>query len=256
MNFARLGLVSILCLAFLGGCENGPAQSRQYASTLPAAGLTRISLSGSNGDIHLIAASVDRISMQARLKTHALQGLNGDTVAMARHGSEADIVSQCGEQSVLFFSAQNCDVDFWITYPRALQASISLTNGDITIRGSAASVDARTTNGDLTIDGTVGTVSARTTNGDVDVDDASGDIAALSSEGNVSASLTSKWAGHSIALKTHFGDVSLQVPQNFRATLHVGTLAGDVRGSQQIPAGDAIVDVSTVFGDVTLSRNE
>jgi hypothetical protein len=255
-NFANLACVVVSACVLLPACSgfDGPKQSREYTSTLPAAGITQLTLAGSNGDVHAFAANVDRIDVRARLTTRDIQGIGSDTVTVTRRANEAVVASNCVERSLLFFSAQNCDVEYWITYPRALQASLSLVNGDIIIHGAAAAIDARTTNGDLTIDGATNGVTARTTNGDITIENASGDIAAMSSEGDVSAWLAQQWTGQRIAMKTHFGDVTLHVPQNFHALLHLGTLAGNVRGAAEIPTGSAVVDASTVFGDVRFER--
>lgn len=254
-NFANLAWSLAAGTVLLTACAySGAEQSRDFNSVLPAAGITQLTVDGSNGDVYVTAANVNRIRVQARLTTHDIQGLGNDAVTVTKHGSQAVVASVCAERSVLFFTAQNCDVEYWITYPRALHASISSVNGDVDVHGPAASVDARTTNGDVTIDGATGSVAGRSTNGNVDVESARGDIAAMSSEGNVSASLSDNWSGRSIALRTHFGDVNLRVPQNFRATLHLRTLAGDVTGARDIPSGSVVVEAQTVFGDIDFAR--
>jgi hypothetical protein len=229
---------SALLVAFLlSGCvgvgDSGTMRSaREISGSMSSSGIHAIVLTGGNGDVHMRAGGGNTIAFHARLQTRHAEELGADTVTIVRRGDTAVISSVCPAQGVLGWHVQTCDVDYEIAYPRALTASLTIANGDLTIEGASV-------------------VNARTTNGDVTVKDASGDVDAIAHQGDVSVSLAPGWKGTHVGASTRFGDVRLAVPSGFRARMHVGhPWAGDVDEIGGIKPGPATVDASTVFGDI------
>ncbi len=209
---------------------------RNYASQLAATGLRALQVEGENGDIRVSGAAVRAIEIRARIETNDPATLPKDSVEISRNGDTAIVASECNRTGIAFWSIQNCGVDYDILYPRAMRVSVTAVNGDVTIIGAEAAVEARTTNGDVTIR------------------DASSDVDANSQQGDVTTYLGSAWLGRTLALGTRFGDIRLAVPQGFHADVQTHTIAGDVDGVSSIPIGSADVRLSTIFGDVTVSR--
>lgn len=221
----------------MAGCDSSDAwlATGRYAVTLPAGGIHRIVLSGYNGTIRAVATNGNSIVLHATLRARD-DRMRGDEVTLVRRGDEALITSTCASRSMIFWRVQLCDVNYTLEYPRSLDASLHLANGDVTVDGGAGIVD------------------AGTTNGDVDVRDVSSDITLLSHEGDVTASLSPGWHGRNVSLKTTFGDVELQTPPGFRATLELQhPWAGNVEGAANVAPGSALLRARTIFGDIELS---
>lgn len=224
----------------LAGCVNINADSfsRIYSASLPERGVRTLVVKGMNGDIHASAEDVDAIEVDARIETNDLSALPHDTVAVSHNGPTAVVASVCSRAQIAFWNIQNCGVDYEIRYPRSMQLSVTNVNGDVTITGAAAAVD------------------AATTNGDVRVRDASANVAAQSHEGDVTVSLASGWIGNAVAASTRFGNVRFTVPDGFRGRIRASTVAGDIHGLSLFSSGPASVDLSTTFGDISVERQE
>ncbi len=218
------------------GVYSARSVTKSYASELPAAGLRELAVKGANGDVEAYGADVKAIEIRARIETNDLAALPDDTVAISRNGDTAVIASACSRAAIGFWSIQNCGIDYDIRYPKSMHVSVETVNGDVTIGDAGAAVDAKTTNGDVTIR------------------DSSSDVSARSQQGDVTVSLVPAWHGSTVGMSTRFGDVRLEVPEAFRGDVRAHTIAGDVDGLSSIAAGPADVDLSTMFGDVTVSR--
>jgi hypothetical protein len=228
--------IAALSFVVLCGCDYGGVGGKRFFDVqLPATGIERIVVSGGNGDIRATAGAADRIVVHARLTAQYRRWLESDSVTLARRGNVVYVTSVCPNGIVFAWHVQSCGVDYTISYPRRLQASFVLANGDVAVNGASAGIDARVTNGDVRLDGVSSDVSAEAHQGDVDV------------------TLARAWSGRNISLRTRFGDIRLLVPEGFRAAVHATHLAGQVTLTE-IEPGPAIVDASTVFGDVRIEH--
>jgi hypothetical protein len=72
--------------------------------------------------------------------------------------------------------------------------------------------------------------------------------------GDVRASLAKGWRGSAITLRTSTGDVQLEVPARFAATLQARTRLGDVRDNAHLRGGTVLVIATTTLGDVNITR--
>jgi hypothetical protein len=237
----RIFGVFVACCALaasLAGCVSIGANSfsRDESLSLPATHLQILVLKAANGDINLSSADISAIEVHAHIEANDPVALPHDTVRFSRRGTTAVVSSVCDYKHVVLWSVQNCGIDYDIRYPKTMALSVTNVNGDITITGSRAAVDAVTTNGDVTVHG------------------ASADVSAQSHEGNVTVSLSNAWRGRRITASTRFGDVLLYVPDTFRGRVRAHTVAGDIHGFSSIASGPPSVDLSTTFGDVTITH--
>ena len=212
--------------------------AREYAAHVPASGLHRLVLISDNGDVTAIAGNVTAIEIHARIETHDFSELNLDSVSVTRSKGTATITSVCRHASIVFWRVQNCGVDYAITYPRSMQLSVTVVNGDVIADDARAPVNVRTTNGDVTIRA------------------AENDVVAQSREGDVTVALAQGWKGNRVDMKTMFGDVRFRVPDDFRGGVRAHTIFGEIDGlTAYAPrAQPPIADLSTSFGDVDIIR--
>lgn len=175
---------------------------------------------------------------------------------------------------VISVSARNrhggpADVSFTISVPTWMPLSINSVEGDISVRGTTAAINAQTVNGSVqvsggagnvslsSVDGSVelsrssGSISVSTVNDDVSVRQSSGNIAASTVNGSVTLDGVTSDAvtaesmngdirfggpirnGGRYQLNTHNGDVLVGVQSGANATVSVNTFNGDF--SSDIP---------------------
>jgi hypothetical protein len=238
-SFVRAMTAGALCAALSGCVVIGPTSfKRHYSTTFSGRGLQSLTIKGYNGDVHAYGTNVTSIEIDARIETNDLAALPHDVVAISRKGDGAVVTSLCSRTNIALWRIQNCGIDYDIRYPKTVALTVAIVNGDVTVTGAAASIDAQTTNGDVTVRG------AATT------------LALGSHEGDVTAWLAPAWRGSSIVMSTRFGDVRLNVPDGFRGDVRAHTVAGDIRESASVPSGPASVDLSTTFGDVTVAPSQ
>lgn len=223
----------------LTGCTATVGSShfiRQYSARASTAGVQRLVVTGQNGDVTATAADVSAVEIRARIETSDLSQLDRDTVSVTRSGGDLVVSSACNKAWILFWSIQNCGIDYEITYPKHLSISVTNTNGDTLVVGAAAPIEAETENGDITIRA------------------AGSDIVARSHQGDVEASLAQQWSGSRISMHTTFGDVILSASGSFRGGIAAHTVAGDISGHPPASAGRTVAQLSTTFGDIDFRR--
>lgn len=90
--------------------------------------------------------------------------------------------------------------------------------------------------------------------GNVRVTDATHDIALYSEAGNISAAISPDWSGKTIDLSSEAGNVKLETPPNFHASLRASTTAGTVRNEAGLPAtgSGTAVTLTTEAGNITI----
>ena len=161
------------------------------------------------------------------------------------------------------------EVSFTLTVPTWMPLSLNSVEGDISVRGTAAAINAQTVNGSVVVSGGAGNVSLSSVDGSVDLARSSGsisvttindDVTVRQSSGTITAStvngsvmlegVTSEAVsaesmngdiqfggpirnGGRYQLNTHNGDVIVGVQSGANATVSVNTFNGDF--SSDIP---------------------
>ena len=142
-------------------------------------------------------------------------------------------------------------VVFEVKLPRGVRLNASTINGDVSVDGATASVDAVTVNGDVTVETADGPVTVTTVNGD-----AHATMRALTGPGDVKVT-------------TVHGDAQIDLPSGIDAVVDGHTVAGDI--SSEFPLavtgkfashsltgtlgkGGRQIHITTVTGDVDLRQ--
>lgn len=252
---ATLGILAALGAAAL------PAQADQYSykrtvdSTVQAGGATGLAVAGQNGNIHLYADGGSTVRVHAIVGARSADTLKMLDVRSSRQGNTVRVEDVCPSTRQLFFwKFADCDIELEVHYPRAMAVSLDSHNGNIAIDGPTAAVSLANDNGNVHVNGARGAVSVKNTNGNVTIDGASTNVSASNRNGNLDVTLDGGWHGSSIALSTNAGNVELQVPRNFQATLNAKTRMGDVRNNAHLQNGPVTVTATTTFGDVRINR--
>jgi hypothetical protein len=147
------------------------------------------------------------------------------------------------------------DRGWWVGYvvnvPRTFDLDLEAHNGGVGVSGVSGKLDLRTWNGSLSLSDVGGDVTARTQNGSLNVQ------------------LTgSRWIGTGLDAETHNGSVRLSVPEQYSASLEVGTVNGAIRTDIPITVSGRIshelniplggggkpIRVHTTNGSVTITR--
>ena len=142
-------------------------------------------------------------------------------------------------------------VDFTVRLPDGVLTRIESVNGDISILGATADVDAQTVNGAIEI---------RT---------ASPDLRASSVNGSIDVRLDSAGDGGSVHCETVNGSITLYLPPNFRGELDLETVNGSVNTDfpmtvqgrfdprhirSRVGTGGPRLSLETVNGSIELRR--
>ncbi|MCZ6918624.1 MAG: hypothetical protein O7I93_17755 [Gemmatimonadetes bacterium] len=174
--------------------------------TLDARDLVTVD-AGPNGGIEVEGWDRNEILVRARVQTWSEDDDPADIVL------EIEIItgSEIRAEGPRFRgrSGNRWSVSFAIMVPRESDLSLESVNGGIGISAVTGDMDFRTTNGGISLVGVSGDVRGSTTNGGLHVE--------LDGE---------EWVGRGLDVRTINGGVNLEIPENFRADLEIGTRNG------------------------------
>jgi hypothetical protein len=127
--------------------------------------------------------------------------------------------------------------DFTVRLPRGVHVAAMSGNGEVTVRGATADVEAHSGNGEVRVGGGAreveatsgngeveveearGPVTARSGNGDVRVATAVGPVSATTGNGQVTARMTTLPESGDMEFRTGNGEVRIEVPAGFTAVI-------------------------------------
>ncbi len=244
-------LLALVLLAALAATPQVAAaketpQPRQTFSVGPSTSI-RFHTSSKSGwwgriAVHIVGwnkstVQLDRATAQADtsgVTTNVTQSKNTLEITTSFHGSQPRRRGILGLFGVADWGAVSVTYD--VRIPTGSKVSLSLPNGDATIKDVHGSIDGSTSNGDLSVTGASGQIDLRTSNGDIAVA-----LGALSSP-------------PAISLSTSNGDIRLAVPAGFNAKVKTSTANGKVVNPFQSGTGRGDVSLSTSNGDITLTK--
>ena len=180
---------------------------------------------------------------------------DGDVVICALWGSNmrcTDEGSQGNYRSGMWSRDNQIDVVMRVRVPDGVKAFARSTNGNVSVEGMTAEVDAATTNGDVFVRTTGGPVNASTTNGSVNA--ALGQLAGdqpmrfTSTNGSVTV-----FAPPSLSADLDMSTVNGGVTTEFPLTVSGRFVSRAVRGT--LGQGGRSIVLRTTNGDVALKRN-
>ncbi|MCX6621347.1 MAG: DUF4097 family beta strand repeat-containing protein [Acidobacteria bacterium] len=130
-----------------------------------------------------------------------------------------------------------------------LPASLRTTNGSITIRQFAASVEAQTSNGAIRLDSVKGPVTLRTTNGSIHAEELAGGLDATTTNGSITAKLMGASADRGVHAETTNGHIDLTLEAVSPAGVQARTTNSAI--TLRLPAdANARVSATTTHGRI------
>ena len=246
-----LGILSIV-LAVATSSALASTQEEVFQRTVPAAGVSKLSVSNVNGaisvqpwekpEIHIVAKKRVRHSSQETAEHYARQ----IEIAVETKGDVLEVRTVMPAQKEgwdwveWFFSldwlfeerAREASVSYEISTPPRMDAKLVSTNGRVQIGAIEGRADLHTTNGAVTAEGTQGAVKAHTTNGAMSLLQVAGGCHAVTTNGKITAELLSL-VSQGCELQTTNGAIHITLPENVRADLDASTTNGHV--TSQLP---------------------
>jgi Putative adhesin len=282
-----LGLLFIV-LAVATSSALAYTQEEVFQRTLPAAGVSMLSVSNVNGaisvqpwdkpEIHIEAKKRVRHSSQETAEQYARQieiavETKGDVLevrtVMPAQKEGWDWVEWLFSLDWLFEGrAREASVSYEISTPPRMDAKLVSTNGRVEIGAIEGRADLHTTNGAVTAEGTQGAVKAHTTNGAISLLQVAGGCNAVTTNGKITAELLSL-GSQGCELHTTNGAIHITLPENIRADLDASTTNGNVtsalplsvqgkisqRGMEgKINGGGAPLKLRTTNGGITIEK--
>jgi Putative adhesin len=256
--------------------------------TVPAAGITKLSVSNVNGavsvqpwdkpEIHIQAKKRVRHSSRETAEKYARQ----IEIAVETKGDALEVRTVMpGQQEdwdwvEWFFSldwlferrAREASVSYEISTPRRIDAKLVSTHGRVQIGAIEGRADLHTTHGAVHAEGTQGAVKAHTTHGAISLVQVAGGCHAVTTHAKITAELLSL-GSQGCELHTTHAAIHLTLPENIRADLDASTTHGSVTSalplavqgkiSQQgmegkINGGGPPLKLRTTHGSITIDK--
>jgi hypothetical protein len=269
----------------------GPYRAFAIGTTLTRhdlAGATRLSVDNPFGSVRLLpggaqVAVKEAVYARGETRTKAEEEARKVRVEVFRDGDELALRVTGDRWN------DRVGVDLAVSLPTGLPARVGTVEGDITVRGLRAALEARaisgsidaaelgghlsanTTSGDIRVEGApegidVHTVSGEaalhSVSGDADVSSVSGGISldaltstrldAHSTSGEIIISTKTPFSGH-LSAHSISGDVTVTLPPGSDCDIHTSSVSGGVNGGIASRSGAVgLVEVKTVSGEITL----
>ncbi len=210
-----------------------------------------------HGDIHVTAASGDRVVVHADVRSRG--GHDGDlTFDVVPDGSDMLICARwpdgapCTAEGIRHRGydsdndGESAKADFTVQLPRNLRINAGTGNGAVDVAGTGSDVEASSGNGVVRVSGATGRVNASSGNGEVTVEDAGGPVSAStgngavkaytntgpvnasSGNGDIDVRMSKLAAPTTMAFRTGNGTVTVALPANFSADLDAETGHGAI----------------------------
>ncbi len=282
--------ISILSIALSAAASSALAYTHEEVvqKTLPAAGITRLSVRNINGDVsvqpwdkpemHIAAKKSVSHRSQETAEKYARQieivvATNGDVLevrtVMPRQQKDWDWVEWFFSLDWLFEGfVREASASYEIFTPRRMDTELVSTNGGIRIGAMEGRAELRTTNGAVQTEGTKGELRGRTTNGAVTLLGVAGGCDVATINGKITAEFVSL-GSQGCALHTTNGAIRITLPENVHADLEASTTNGSVtsalplsvqgkisehRMGGKINGGGPPVKLHTMNGSITIAK--
>jgi len=253
----------------LGGIQGSEKAGEEKEMTLPAAGITCLSINQPRSDFEIIGAETDRISIKADIQVWA-----EDKAEAGEKLKSLDISTET-EGGVLkvkvdgppWTKKRRAKVDFIIEMPKNIAADISSASGEISVRDLFAGCRLNTASGEIEISGCQGenhlstasgdvtasgctkaSLKINTASGDIEVNDCSGELSFQTVSGDVSLSTAGDLQGQTVS-----GDIDIQMEKT--GQIKVRSTSGDIQFQGPVAEGSTAA-MATVSGDVSVDLGQ
>jgi hypothetical protein len=288
----HIKVLGILSIALSAAASAALAYTHEEVlqKTVPAAGITKLSVSNVNGDVsvqpwdkpemHIQAKKRVRHSSREMAEKYARQleiavATNGDVLevrtVMPGQPADRDWLEWFFSLDWLFERrVREASVSYEISTPPRMDAKLVSTNGRVQIGAIEGRADLRTTNGAVHAEGTQGAVQAHTTNGAISLVQVAGGCNAVTTNGKITAELLSL-GSQGCELHTTNGAIHITLPENVHADLEASTTNGSVTSALplavqgkiskqgmegKINGGGPPLKLRTTNGSITIAKTE
>ena len=282
--------IGILSIALSATASSALAYTHEEVvqKTLPAAGITKLSVSNVNGEVSVQPWEKPEMHIQAKKRVihssreTAEQYARKIEIAVETKGDALEVRTvmpglQADRDWVeRFFSldwlferrVREVSVSYEISTPRRMDTELVSTNGGIRIGAMEGRAELRTTNGAVQTEGTKGELRGRTTNGAVTLLGVAGGCDVATINGKITAEFVSL-GSQGCALHTTNGAIRITLPENVHADLEASTTNGSVtsalplsvqgkisehRMGGKINGGGPPVKLHTMNGSITIAK--
>ncbi len=283
-----IGILSI-ALSATASCALAYTHEEVLQKTLPAAGITKLSVSNVNGEVsvqpwekpemhiqakkRVIHSSRETAEQYARMIEIAVE-TKGDALevrtVMPGLQADRDWVERFFSLDWLFERrVREVSVSYEISTPRRMDTELVSTNGRIQIGAIEGRAELRTTNGAVHAEGAKGELRGRTTNGAISLVDMAGGCDVATTNGKITAEFASL-GSQGCALHTTNGAIRITLPENVHADLEASTTNGSVtsalplavqgkisehRMGGKINGGGPPLKLGTTNGSITIEKS-
>jgi hypothetical protein len=247
MTGCRFGWLPLVLLPALLPAQ-GYAYEETFERTVPAEGITALTVRNHNGEVDVKAD--DRPEIRIRATKRVKRGDPADAAGLARrieiavetNGSELSVSTRVDGSSTdrqdwvdALFSLDwlfnpgkgGASVDYDITVPARLAVAVSNTNGNAEIAGVEGKIKATTVNGNVVCARARGGIEARTVNGNVSAEAVEGGVDAGTVNGSIEVRLVGPQVG-ACELGTVNGSIELDVPGSAAVDIDARTVNGKI----------------------------
>jgi hypothetical protein len=221
-----------------------------------------------HGDIHVTAATGDRIVVHAEVRSRGGRDEDltfdvvpdgGNMLICARWPDGPPCTTQGIRHGGYDSEGESAVADFTVQLPRNLRLDAGTGNGRVDVAGTGTDVAASSGNGTVRVSGASGKVNASSGNGEVTVEDAGGPVSAStgngavkaytnagpvnasSGNGDIDVRMTKLVAQSDMSFSTGNGTITIALPADFSGDLEAETGHGSV-------SSDFSLQVSGRFG--------
>lgn len=212
------------------------------------AGVAQLRISGSAGDITIVAEERDDVTVLQR----STWALSKPERSQSLSNGELRLTGSCGFWGT--FGPDACSVDYVVHVPREMPVSGHVSSGNVRVAGLAGPVRLSVSSGDVSADELSGALALTSSSGDVRVTSYRGaDVQAVTSSGEVEVRAFS--VPRRVKAVSSSGDVTVALPGQVAYRVEAGTSSGDqdvqVDQSRDAPRS---VEARTSSGDVRVVR--
>jgi hypothetical protein len=245
-----ISVASALFAAALGtACYVPEARHTAFRQEWPGAQVQKVEVRGSNGRIEIEAAPVDRVTMEARIRTRDGRSVKPhDVLAVKLDGSTLTIRERGSRGTIFSFGKKGRQIDLKLLVPARME------------------IDAETVNGRVVVEGVAAAMKLGSVNGRIELSTPGAEVEASTVNGSIRAEFHQRFVG--AKLSTVNGSIGVEVPSNasldldihqvngsFRTDLPVVVESTGGRGSHgSLHGGQYPLEINTVNGSVRLRQ--
>lgn len=229
-----------------------PAHAQVLDREIPTAGAATLRLNVS-GSVRLVAApGVSAVKLHVVDYGPKIPPLH---VTTSRTGTRLTVSVTGPSQNVLPFDGAS-GYELQITYPSSLKIDLREFAGPVHVERVTAPMQIYNADGSIVVDDARSALTAESDRGDVTVGNALGVLELTCGNGNAIATLAPKWAGNLVRMESSQGNLTLNVPDGFRARFDVTSAQGNVSNPLRTTPHAPLVFMLTEQGNIAVNARK